>query len=80
MHDRGEITVEEAADALKVSKGTIYRLIASGVLPATQYCAGAPWIIQRKDAERPEIKREADARRLRRPLSGDPRQQSLEFQ
>ena len=74
--DRGEATLDEAAAALAVSTSTIRRLIAEGVLPANQHCKGAPWIIRRADLERDGIRRQADARRSRRPPP-DERQQNL---
>jgi excisionase family DNA binding protein len=74
--DRGEATLDEAAAALALSKSTIRRLIAEGALPANQHCKGAPWIIRQADLERDEIRRQADARRSRRPPP-DGRQQNL---
>ena len=65
--ERGEVTLNEAAAALAISTTTIRRLIAEGVLPATQPCKGAPWIIRLADLERDEIRCQADARRSRRP-------------
>ena len=49
---RGELTLEETAEILHVSKETIRRLIASKELTARQACAGAPWVIRRADIER----------------------------
>jgi excisionase family DNA binding protein len=74
--ERGEATLEEAAAALALSKSTIRRLIVEGSLPAAQHCKGAPWIIQQADLERAEIRRQADARRSRRPPP-DERQHNL---
>jgi hypothetical protein len=74
--DRGEVTLNEAAAALAISTTTIRRLIAEGILAAGQHCKGAPWIIRLADLERDEIRREADARRCRRPPP-DERQQNL---
>jgi excisionase family DNA binding protein len=74
--DRGEATMEEAATVLALSPTTIRRLIADGILPATQHCKGAPWIIRRADLDREEIRRQADMRRSRRPPP-DKRQQNL---
>jgi excisionase family DNA binding protein len=74
--DRGEATLDEAAAALALSQSTIRRLIAEGALPANQHCKGAPWIIRQADLERDEIRRQADARRSRRPLP-DERQHNL---
>lgn len=77
--ERGEITLDEAADILSVSRATVYRLIGSGVLPAQQLCAGAPLIIHLADVQKDDIRREADARRRRRPISENPLQNSLDL-
>jgi Recombinase/Helix-turn-helix domain len=50
--DRGELTLEETATMLHVSKESVRRLIAEKTLGARQACKGAPWIIQRVDVER----------------------------
>ena len=49
--ERGEVTLDEAAKALKVSEATVRRLIADKVLPATQFCKGAPWVIRALDLQ-----------------------------
>ncbi len=77
--ERGEITLDEAAAALKVSPSTVRRLIEEKSLPAQQLCKGAPWVIKARNLERPEVKQAAQARRFRRPPSGDPRQKELEL-
>jgi excisionase family DNA binding protein len=77
--ERGEVTLEEAAGVLKVSEATVRRLIQEKVLPATQYCKGAPWVIRAADLESEAVKRAADTRRLRHPPSGDRRQNALAF-
>jgi len=45
MAERGELTLEEAAERLSVSKMTVLRLIGSGAITARQVCKGAPWAI-----------------------------------
>jgi excisionase family DNA binding protein len=72
--ERGEATLEEAAAVLKVSGATVRRLIREKILPATQYCKGAPWVIRTSDLDDETVKRTAEARRQRRPPSGDPHQ------
>jgi excisionase family DNA binding protein len=67
--ERGEVTLDEAADVLKVSRATAYRMITSGILPAQQLCNGAPWIIRQSDLQQNAVRCEADARRSRRPIS-----------
>ena len=67
----------EAANRLGVSKMTVVRLIRDGLLPARQVCARAPYVIREEDLARLVI-RPAIARG--RPISADPRQESLSFQ
>jgi excisionase family DNA binding protein len=67
--ERGEITLDEAAEALRVSRATAYRMVTGGALPAQQLCAGAPWIIQAADLQLDAVRRDAEARRSRRPRS-----------
>jgi excisionase family DNA binding protein len=43
--ERGELTLEETADRLGVSKMTVLRLIREGPLSGNQACKGAPWAI-----------------------------------
>jgi excisionase family DNA binding protein len=45
MAERGELSLEETADRLKVSNMTVLRLIGSGAIQAHQACKGAPWAI-----------------------------------
>jgi excisionase family DNA binding protein len=75
--ERGEVTLEEAAVRLKVSEATVRRLIKEKILPAHQYCKGAPWTIRASDLDDEVVRRTADARRQRRPPSVDRRQNAL---
>jgi excisionase family DNA binding protein len=75
---RGEITLEEAADRLNVSTMTVLRMIRRGAIPARQLCKGAPWVIKVADIDT-EARHEADSQR-RAPLTADPSQQALVFQ
>lgn len=77
--ERGEVTMEEAAVALAVSTSTVRRMVSCGVLPAHQFCKGAPWIIRQEDLGCDEVRRDADARRWRRPPPDDPRQNQLDL-
>ena len=63
--ERGEVTLEEAAERLAVSPATVRRLIVEGVLPASQICKGAPWTIRASDLRRAEVADEAARRRKR---------------
>jgi DNA invertase Pin-like site-specific DNA recombinase len=77
--ERGEATLDEAARRLNVSPSTVHRMITTGILPARQFCKGAPWIIRIADIEQETVKRAAADCRSRHPSSVDPRQQTLEF-
>lgn len=76
---RGELTLEQAADALGASKMTVLRMIGAGSLQGTQACKGAPWIIKAIDVQRPEV-RAAVTAPARGPLPEDPRQFPLDIQ
>ena len=67
--ERGELTLEETADLLKVSEATVRRLISDHVLPAHQLCKGAPWVIRADHLRLETVKQAADDRRARRPSS-----------
>jgi excisionase family DNA binding protein len=73
--ERGEMTLEQAADALGTSKMTVLRMIGAGTLSASQACKGAPWVIKQRELQRPEVRSA-----LARPLPADPAQISLELQ
>jgi DNA invertase Pin-like site-specific DNA recombinase len=77
--ERGEATLIEAAERLAISPSTILRMISTGLVPATQLCKGAPWVLQQADLLREDIKREANRRRLRRPASHDSHQAMLDL-
>ena len=49
--ERGEVTLTEAARMLDLSPITVLRWIRAGIIPAEQYCKGAPWVIKRRDIE-----------------------------
>lgn len=74
--ERGEVTLQEAADLLRISPMSVHRLIQAGQLPAEQLCKGAPWVIKRADVERQEVIDAAKARR-KRPLPENPNQKIL---
>lgn len=74
--ERGELTLEEAAQRLGVSKMTVLRLISSGTITALQVCKGAPWAV-------PETQIQMAKGRLTlsgRPRTIDPNQKTLNFQ
>jgi len=77
--ERGEATLDEAAEKLKVSEATVRRLIAERILPAHQFCKGAPWTIRIKDLGLETVMQAADQRRTRKPSSDNPRQKALVF-
>ncbi len=74
--ERGELTLEEAAARLSVSKMTVLRLIRRGALQARQACKGAPWVIAASALMEPSL---AASIGRRRPVTADPRQKTMEF-
>jgi excisionase family DNA binding protein len=77
--ERGEATLDEAAKKLNVSEATVRRLIAERILPAHQFCKGAPWTIRVDDLGLETVMKAADQRRTRKPSSDNPRQNALAF-
>jgi len=49
---RGEMSVSEVAVVLGVTQTTVLRLARLKHVPATQACAGAPWMLRTADVER----------------------------
>jgi hypothetical protein len=52
------MTMQQAADALRVSEMVVRRLIAQESLPAKQIVKFAPWMIERAHLELPAVRRE----------------------
>jgi hypothetical protein len=73
--DRGEISLEAAAQIIDVSVMTALRLIQRGLIKGRQLCRGAPWVIKAEDAAAYRARNAPQ-----RPLSADPAQQTFEFQ
>jgi DNA invertase Pin-like site-specific DNA recombinase len=73
--ERGEITLEAAAQIMEVSVMTALRMVRRGIIKGRQVCRGAPWVIKAEDV--------AAYRALnasRRPLTANPAQQTFDFQ
>jgi excisionase family DNA binding protein len=77
--ERGEVTLTEAARMLDLSPMTVLRWIRAGIIPAEQYCKGAPWVIKRRDVERQQLVERVKMSR-KGPSPADPDQQTLIFQ
>jgi excisionase family DNA binding protein len=77
--ERGEVTLTEAARMLDLSPMTVLRWIRAGIIPAEQYCKGAPWVIKRRDVERQQLVERVKMSR-QGPSPADPDQQTLIFQ
>ena len=73
---RGELTLNEAAEALGVSPMTVRRLIKRKLLPAEQVCVGAPWVILGEDLKRQAVQDALSAA----PVTVNDKQQALNFQ
>jgi DNA invertase Pin-like site-specific DNA recombinase len=73
--ERGEITLEAAAQIMNVSVMTALRMIKRGVVKGRQLCKGAPWVIKAEDVAAYQAQNASQ-----RPLTADPAQQTLQFQ
>ena len=76
MAERGELTLEETARRLGVSRMTVLRLISAGTLTAIQICKGAPWAIPEAQLE----KLDGANRHAGRPRTNDQNQKVTDFQ
>ena len=74
--ERNELTLQEAAERLGVSKMTVLRQIQSGAILARQACKGAPWVISVDALER---SRHGQADLNQGPVTSGPRQETLEI-
>jgi len=72
--ERGEITLETAAEIIGVCKMTALRMVRRGDIKGRQVCAGAPWVIKAED-----IAAFAARKRLSAPVTPHPAQQTLDF-
>jgi DNA invertase Pin-like site-specific DNA recombinase len=77
--ERGEVTLTEAARILDLSPMTVLRRIRAGMVPAEQYCKGAPWVIKRRDIECQHLVERVKMSR-QGPSSSNPDQRTLIFQ
>jgi len=73
--ERGEITLEAAAQIIGVHKMTALRMIRRGNIKGRQFCKGAPWVIKATDVARFKGQQQS-----RGPVTSNPAQQVLDFQ
>lgn len=73
--ERGELILQDAAVRLGISRMTVIRLIKDATLPATQVCAGAPYVIRESDLELPAVRSAIKGRRV----SADPLQETMKY-
>jgi len=76
--ERGEVTLTEAARMLDLSPITVLRRIRAGMIPAEQYCKGAPWVIKRRDIEGQHLVERVKTSR-QGPSSSKSRSANLDF-
>ena len=77
--ERGEVTLTEAARILNLNPLTVLRQIHAGIIPAEQYCKGAPWVIKRRSIEDRDLVERVKMCR-KGPSSSNPDQKTLAFQ
>jgi DNA invertase Pin-like site-specific DNA recombinase len=72
---RGEITLDAAAEIIGVCKMTALRMIRRGDIKGRQVCSGAPWVIKAEDVAAFAARKRSSA-----PVTPNPAQQTFEFQ
>lgn len=73
--ERGEISLEAAAQIMDVSIMTALRMIRRGIIKGRQLCRGAPWVIKAGDVGTGRAQNTSQI-----SLTSIPAQQSLQFQ
>src|SRR4030088_2467724 len=73
--ERGEITLDAAAEAIGVCKMTALRMLRRGDVKGRQVCPGAPWAIKVED-----VAVFAARKRSVGPVTPNPAQPTFEFQ
>jgi hypothetical protein len=73
--ERGEISLEAAAEIVGVCNMTALRMLRRGDIKGRQVCPGAPWVIKTAD-----LAGFTRAKRTKRPLTPNPAQSVLDLQ
>jgi hypothetical protein len=73
--ERGEISLEAAAEIVGVCNMTALRMLRRGDMKGRQICPGAPWVIKTAD-----LAGFTGAKRSRPPLTPNPAQWVLDLQ
>jgi hypothetical protein len=73
--ERGEITLEAAANIVGVCNMTALRMLRRGDIKGKQVCPGAPWVIKAADLADFTVKKRSAA-----PLTAKPDQPAFDFQ
>jgi DNA invertase Pin-like site-specific DNA recombinase len=73
--ERGEITLDAAAEIIGVCKMTALRMIRRGDIKGRQVCTSAPWVIKAEDVTALAAKKRSSA-----PVTPHPAQQTFDFQ
>jgi DNA invertase Pin-like site-specific DNA recombinase len=72
--ERGELTLEAAAQIMEVNAMAALRMIKRGIIPGRQLCKGAPWVFKAED-----VVAYYALNPPRRPPTADPAQRTLDF-
>jgi len=77
---RGEMTPEEVSHALGISVSKVRKMIKLNILPASQVCTGAPWLIKKNVLALEQVQHAITSTVSSAPLTPDPKQQPLKLQ
>ena len=73
--ERGEITLEAAAQIMGVTPMTALRMLRRGDIKGQQLCTGAPWVIKAED-----VAAFGACKQSKRPLTANAAQRTFDFQ
>jgi len=73
--ERGEVTLDAAAELIGVCKMTALRMVRRGDIKGRQVCTAAPWVIKAEDVAAFAARKRSSA-----PVTPNPAQQAFEFQ
>ena len=77
---RGEMTPEEVSQTLGISVSKVRKMIKQNILPASQVCTGAPWLIKKEVLSLEQVRHAVTSTVNSVPLNSNSKQQSLKLQ
>jgi len=74
------MTPEEVSQSLGISVSKVRKMIKQNILPASQVCTGAPWLIKKEALSLEQVRHAVTSTVNSVPLNSSSKQQSLKLQ